>query len=62
MRRWIPAAMLGLALAAWGSPVQAQLPGKRFFLEGLGGAVVPPSISETSPRQVPPSAPPWDTR
>ena len=41
MRRWIPAAMLGLALAAWGSPVQAQLPGKRFFLEGLGGAVVP---------------------
>ena len=41
MRRWIQAAALGVGLAVWGNPVQAQLPQKRLFLEGLGGAVVP---------------------
>ena len=41
MTRWMQVAVLGLALAAWGSPVEAQTLGKRFFVEGLGGAVVP---------------------
>jgi|tagenome__1003787_1003787.scaffolds.fasta_scaffold20970095_5 hypothetical protein len=41
MTRWIQAAVLGLAMAAGTSPGQAQGPGKRFFLEGLGGVVVP---------------------
>ncbi len=35
MRRWIQAAALGVGLAAWGNPVEAQLPQKRLFLEGL---------------------------
>ncbi len=41
--RWTQAAVLGLTMAAWArpGPVEAQFPAKRFFLEGLGGAVVP---------------------
>ena len=35
------AAIAGLALAAIGAPASAQTIAKRFFAEGLGGAVVP---------------------
>ena len=42
MRWGIPTAGLALlALAGFHRPIAAQEPGKRFFVEGLGGAVVP---------------------
>jgi hypothetical protein len=42
MRRWIPlAGFATMALASAITPAAAQMPAKRFFIEGLGGAVVP---------------------
>ena len=42
MKRWVTLAGLAtLAVAGAVRPASAQMPAKRFFIEGLGGAVVP---------------------